>query len=242
MSKIKEQNAKALESVVAPIKYEVDGQEITLTPSIVKEYIAGGQNITNAEYKMFVELCKVRKLNPFLKEVYLIKYGNAPAQIVVGKDAIVKRAVKNAEFNGREQGVIVLDKNEEIAYRKGALVLDGETLLGGWARVHRKGWDYPVETAVTLREATQRKSDGKPNTNWATRPATMVEKVALMRALREAFVEDFGGMIDEDEVWTDTEELNVVEQGDPTEVDEHTGEIIEVEIGDTQKEPSLKDI
>ena len=31
----------------------------------------------------------------------------------------------------------------------------------------------------------------------------MVEKVALVRALRETFVEDLGGMIDENEAWED---------------------------------------
>ena len=64
----------------------------------------------------------------------------------------------------------------KIEYRNGALVIEGETLVGGWARVYRKGWDYPVETAVSLKEAIQTKGDGKPNTNWANRPATMVEK------------------------------------------------------------------
>lgn len=31
----------------------------------------------------------------------------------------------------------------------------------------------------------------------------MVKKIALVRALREAFVEDLGGMIDEDEAWNE---------------------------------------
>lgn len=35
----------------------------------------------------------------------------------------------------------------------------------------------------------------------------MVEKVALVRALRETFVEDCGGMIDADEAW-DASEIN----------------------------------
>jgi len=35
----------------------------------------------------------------------------------------------------------------------------------------------------------------------------MVEKVAVVRALRETFVEDLGGMIDENEAW-ETKHLN----------------------------------
>ena len=57
------------------VKYEIDGQEIKLTPKIVQEYIVGSEvQITNQEFKLFTELCKVRKLNPFLREAYLIKY------------------------------------------------------------------------------------------------------------------------------------------------------------------------
>ena len=84
------------------VKYEVEGQEVKLTPNIVQQYIVGTDaKITMPEFKMFTELCKVRKLNPFLKEAYLIKYSDKkPAQIVVGKDAILKRAVLNNKYNG----------------------------------------------------------------------------------------------------------------------------------------------
>ncbi|MCK9492838.1 MAG: phage recombination protein Bet [Acholeplasmataceae bacterium] len=239
---IKKLNAEALEEQIAPVKYEIDGHEIKLSPTIVKRFITGGQEITESEYKLFVELCIARKLNPFLKEVHLIKYSDtSTAQIVVGKDAIVKRAVTHKSFNGRQQGVIVKTEDGKIEYRNGALVIEGETLVGGWARVYRKGWDYPVETAVSLKEAIQTKGDGKPNTNWANRPATMVEKVALVRALREAFVEDVGGLIDEDEAWQNMNNKptgSVVET--TVQVDPTTGE---VEVQPVQKKKkSLDDI
>lgn len=239
---IKKQNAEALEEQIAPVKYEIDGHEIKLSPTIVKRFITGGQDITESEYKLFVEICMARKLNPFLKEVHLIKYSDtSAAQIVVGKDAIVKRAVTHKSFNGRQQGVIVKTEENKIEYRNGALVIEGETLVGGWARVYRKGWDYPVETAVSLKEAIQTKGDGKPNTNWANRPATMVEKVALVRALREAFVEDVGGLIDEDEAWQNINNKptgSVVET--TVQVDPTTGEV-EVKPVEKKKK-SLDDI
>src|SRR5574344_993881 len=85
----------AVQSQELTVKFEIDGQEIKLTPKIVQEYIVGTEaKITNQEFKLFTELCKVRKLNPFLREAYLIKYkAGVPAQLVVGKDAILKRAV-----------------------------------------------------------------------------------------------------------------------------------------------------
>ena len=77
------------------VKFEVEGQEVKLSKQIVQEYIVGTEvPITNQEFKLVTELCKVRKLNPFLREAYLIKYKTeTPAQLVVGKDAILKRAV-----------------------------------------------------------------------------------------------------------------------------------------------------
>jgi len=190
------------------VTFEIEGSEIKLSPAIVQEYIVGtSTNITVQEYKFFVELCKQRKLNPFLKEAYLIKYSDTQAaQIVVGKDAIVKRAVKHPMFNGREQGIIVLNETTgEFNYRKGTFKLANEELVGGWAKVFRKDWEHPVEISVTFEEVAQRKSDGVLNSNWKSKGATMVEKVALVRALREAFVEDLAGMYDKDEAWNERE-------------------------------------
>ena len=46
------------------VKFDIDGNEIKLTPSIVQEYIVGTDaKITNQEFKLFTELCKVRKLS-----------------------------------------------------------------------------------------------------------------------------------------------------------------------------------
>ena len=57
------------------VKYEIDGNPIRLTFDIVQKFIVGNQaNISLPEYKFFTELCKVRKLNPFMKEAYLIRY------------------------------------------------------------------------------------------------------------------------------------------------------------------------
>lgn len=184
------------------VVYNVNGEEVKLTPSIVQQYIVSGSGkITLPEFKFFTELCKVRKLNPFLKEAYCIKFGNNPAQMVVGKDAVLKRAVLNPNFDGIESGIIVMDTNDcQITERKGTFHLSNEVIVGGWARVYRKDWTHPTYCSVSFDEVAQRKSDGNLNSNWATKGGTMVEKVAKVRALRETFVEDLGGMYDEDEM------------------------------------------
>ena len=184
------------------VKFEVEGQEIKLSKKIVQEYIVGSDvPITNQEFKLFTELCKVRKLNPFLREAYLIKYkAGTPAQLVVGKDAILKRAVLNPKYDGMKSGIVVLNDNGEVIERKGTFKLDTETLVGGWAEVFRKDWNNSIYCSVSLSEAIQKKGNGEPNSNWSKQPATMIEKVAKVRALREAFVEDLGGMYEAEEM------------------------------------------
>ena len=233
------------------VEYEVDGSKVKLTPSIVQNYIVGSNaKITDQEYKFFVELCKVRKLNPFTKEVYLIKYDEKqPAQIVVGKDAILKRAILNKNFNGRQQGIIVI-RNDEVKELNGTFKLKDDTLVGGWAKVYRKDWDYPVYITVSFDESKQEKKvyeNGKYmgkelNSQWATKGATMIEKVALVRALREAFVEDLGGMVDEDEVWQEPAPRQTKQQTTVQKdafVDAEFDEKLEQEVG---QEVSLKDL
>lgn len=184
------------------VSYEVNNEEIILTPQIVQDYLVGKDaKITIPEFKLFAELCKARKLNPFLKEAYCIKYSNnLPATIVVGKDAVLKRAVLNPNYNGIKSGIIVSDENGNITERKGTFKLPNEKLVGGWAEVFRKDWENSVYCSVSLDESMQRKSNGQPNSNWEKQPATMIEKVAKVRALREAFVEDLGGMYEAEEM------------------------------------------
>lgn len=200
------------------VKYEIDGQEIKLTPTIVQQYIVGtNAKITLPEFKMFTELCKVRKLNPFLKEAYLIKYSDKqPASIVVGKDAILKRAVLNPKYDGMKSGIIVLDSKGNETERRGTFKKENEILAGGWAEVYRKDWGHPIYASVALDEVVQKKSDGTPNSNWQKQPATMIEKVAKVRALREAFVEDLAGMYEAEEMDTELPEIQepIIQQDD----------------------------
>ena len=196
------------------VKYDIDGQEIKLTPQIVQQYIVGtNAQITMPEFKMFTELCKVRKLNPFLREAYLIKYkAGQAASIVVGKDAILKRAVLNPKYDGMKSGIIVLDEKGEEKIKNGTFKKPSEELVGGWAEVFRKDWTHSIYCSVSLEECIQKKTDGTPNSNWTKQPSTMIEKVAKVRALREAFVEDLAGMYEAEEMNVDLPPVEVVEE------------------------------
>lgn len=179
------------------VKYEVNGEEISLTANTVKNYLVSGnkENVTIQELVMFINLCKFSKLNPWAKEAYCIKYGNEPATMVVGKEAFQKRAEANPNYDGAEAGIIVINKETgEIVYRKGTLKLPNEELIGGYAEVWRKDRSHSTRIEVSFEEYAGRKKDGSLNGQWSKKQATMIRKVALVQALRETFPSAFGGM------------------------------------------------
>lgn len=183
------------------VKYEANGEMVKLSPTTVKKYlISGGGNVSDQEVMMFLSLCRYQHLNPFLREAYLIKYGNNdPATIVVGKDVFTKRADATPTYGGKQAGVIVIDRDGEVKEREGALVLPSETLVGGWAKVFIKGHDTPEYASVSFEEYVGRKKSGEINGQWSKKPATMIRKVAVVQALREAFPDRFQGMYAQEE-------------------------------------------
>lgn len=183
--------------------YLANGEEVRLSASMVKQYLVSGdaQAVTNQEIMMFLSLCRYQHLNPFLREAYLVKYGNSPATMVVGKDTFTKRANKNPNYLGKQAGIIVRDANGEIEQREGTFYLPsaGESIVGGWAKIFVKDREPEMNT-VSFDEYAGRKKDGSLNSQWATKPATMIRKVAVVQALRECFPEDFGAMYSPEEM------------------------------------------
>lgn len=123
--------------------------------------------------------------------------------MVTGKDAFMKRAKRNPEYKGYKAGVVVITKDGALEERVGSLVLKDDELVGGWAKVYIAGYDVPAEVSVSFEEYVGRKGDGEINQQWSTKPATMIRKVALVQALREAFPEDFAGLYSQEEMGVD---------------------------------------
>ena len=170
-----------------------DGQ--VLTADTVRNYLVSGNgNVTDQEVRMFIELCKAQHLNPFIREAYLIKFGNSPANIVVGKDVFVKRAYRNPDYEGMRAGIVVVNKDGDVKEREGSLKAPGETLIGGWCEVYVKNKKHPIKSLVSLEEYS------KSQSTWKSMPMVMIRKVAMVTALREAFPEDLQGMYDASEM------------------------------------------
>ena len=206
------------------VEFSANGEKVKLSPAIVRNYLVNGNGqITDQEVVYFINLCKSQGLNPFIKDCYLIKYGNTtPAQMVVSKDVFLKRAERNSEFDGLDAGIIVINNESgELTYRKGAFYLkDREEVVGGWADVFRKNISHPTHIEVSVEEYAGKTKDGKLNSQWASKMGTMVRKVAITQALRETFPNDFQQMYSEEEMNVDMkldetpiqQPTNIVEQ------------------------------
>lgn len=195
--------AKATQPKSDLVKYEANGETVQLSKSMIRNYLVSGnkEEVTDQELTMFLSMCKFQHLNPFLREAYLIKYGSRnPATMVVGKDVLLKRAMRADKFDGLSAGVIVINAENKIEEREGTFVLPNETLVGGWAKVNIKGYSVPFYASVSLNEYMGKKQDGTPNGQWSSKPATMIRKVALAQALREAFPEEMSALYDQAEV------------------------------------------
>jgi phage recombination protein Bet len=168
--------------------YESGGEQVRLTSDIVRNFLVRGSTyVPDEEVMLFISLCKYNKLNPFLNEAYLVKYGNSPATMVTAVSALLKRAEACPTFEGLEAGVVI-ERKGEIKQVVGALTLKGDTLLGGWAKVYRSDRKIPSESYVSFDDYN------KKQTLWNTMPATMIRKVAIVHALREAFPNQTGAL------------------------------------------------
>lgn len=192
------------------VEYKADnGQDIRVTEQDVRDLMAANgnamENVTSQEVKMFLRLCQSQRLNPFTRDAYIVKYGNQPASVIAGKDAFVKRATRNKKYRGHEAGITFIRRVQEnggirktIEHREGSMLLEGEELVGGWAKVYLDGYACPIFEEVALSEYAAPDRYGK--NGWSKMPATMIRKVALCHALREAFPEDLGGLYGAEEM------------------------------------------
>ena len=204
MAKITNQIAERAPQQAGLVEYMAGDENVKISPAMVRKYLVnGGGNVTDEEVVMFLSLCRYQHLNPFTREVYLIKYGDRQAAtMVVGKDVHLKRAKRHPEFRGLEAGIIIRGTDGGCYDRNGTFYdpESGEKLVGGWAKVHVDGWAVPLYASVNLTEYIGRKSNGEINGQWSSKPATMIRKVAIVQALREAFPEDTAGMYVQEEI------------------------------------------
>ena len=209
------------ESNALVVSYYVLGTHVELDLPFVKKYLVRGRAdlTSDQELVFFMNTCKMQGLNPLVNgEVYLIKYSkDDPAQMVVGKDAYLRRAFDHPDYLYKNDGITV-QRGDQIVQKEGCCLYPGESLVGGWCRVYfvRNGKERVAFKEVSFSEYN------KGQANWKSKPATMINKVAISQCVRDAFPKDYEGVYSEEEMIASgaiPADYTVVDDPAPTEED-----------------------
>jgi phage recombination protein Bet len=134
--------------------------------------------LTDPEFRLFAEMCRATGLNPATKEIWAIKAGGR-LQLMTGINGFLKIANSHPQFDGME----VSFEHDE----KGVLV-------SSTAKVYRKDRKFPSVATAYLAEY------GKPTPIWKQMPTIMLSKCAKSLAIREAFINELGGLYTAEEM------------------------------------------
>lgn len=178
----------------------VDDNSMWDNPMTLKDIKAVYQKkASDSEFKVFCEMGKATGLNPFLGELWLVKYDpNSPAQIFVGRDGYRKSIRRNPEYEGHHVESVYSNEEFNYDYQTGQVTHkknfnDRGKLVGAYCLCDMKGKKKPYYVWVDLAEYSTGKS------TWSKMPATMIKKVAEAQCLRMASPEIFNGSYDESE-------------------------------------------
>lgn len=168
---------------------------IKLSVKIIQNMVAvptkSGKTCSDRDALRFMMLCQAQRLNPFAGDAFLVGYDtqNGPSfSLITAHQAFLKRAETCPDFEGMESGIILLaDDGSTTTEREGDFHLESENVVGGWARVHRKG---RKDTYRRIRMS--RFNNGYAQ--WKADPAGMIVKCAEADALRSTFPTLLGGL------------------------------------------------
>jgi phage recombination protein Bet len=177
-------------------KFKSDaGVPIELSVNKIRQTLNVG-TATDVEVMNFMELCYFRKLNPFLREAYLVKFKGYPASNIVSKDVFINRLNSSPNCNGYEYGLIIKDKKTgKKSHNIGTFYEpDIETIVGAFCNIYVKNWQHPIKWSITRSEYD------KGTQNWKTMPGVMLTKCVIVAAIRNFIPKETAGMYIEDEM------------------------------------------
>jgi phage recombination protein Bet len=141
------------------------------TIETIKQTVCKGA--TDAQLKIFLEVCRATTLNPFLREVWFVP----SVGIMAGRDGYLAIANRHPQFDGMETRVTRDEKNVPI-----------KAVCTVW----RKDRSHPIICEAYYSE--YRKSSGV----WSQYPSAMISKVAEVLALKRSFA--INGVVTEEEI------------------------------------------
>lgn len=176
-------------------------EALTLTRGEVRKVISKptkfGELPTDRDIDLFLKLCEFRRLNPYLRDAYLIGYQKNKTDepewsIITAFQVLQKRADSHDEYQGNEHGIIV-QRGDDVKSIECTIVPKGWSLIGGWAKIYRS------DRQKSEHATAQFSAYAKPNKFWNSDPGWMIAKCALAKAYRGAFPNETEGMYIEEE-------------------------------------------
>lgn len=178
--------------------------KIKLSADIIKAMVAvptrSGRTCSDRDALKFMMLCQAQRLNPFAGDAFLVGYdgkdGTAKFSLITAHIALLKRAETSPDYEGMESGVILKGDDGQIIEREGDFALPEEEVVGGWARVFRKG-----RKPTYRRLAMSQRKPNYPSQFWeGSKAIEQIVKCSEACALRDTFPTLLGGLYHEGEI------------------------------------------
>lgn len=156
--------------------------------------------LSDMEFQYFVGLGKATNLNPFLREIWCVKYqDSAPAQVFIGRDGYRKAAQAHSEYDYHQCDAAY--ENDSFEVHNGEVkhsykLTNRGALVGAYCIAKRHKSSRPIYVFSELKEYSTGKSLWNSQTG---KPATMIKKVAESQCLRACFQDLLGGTYGEEE-------------------------------------------
>lgn len=165
---------------------------------LLKDTICKGA--TDDELRLFVEVCKLKRLDPFSKQIHPVKRW----------DSTLKREVMSYQ-TGIDGFRVIGERGMGYAGQDGPywcgkdgdwkdVWLSGDPPMAAKVGIYRSGFAKPIYGIAIYREYVQTKSDGHPNSMWQKMPASQLAKCAESLAWRKAFPENLSGLYTHEEM------------------------------------------
>lgn len=149
--------------------------------NLIRNTVALGANIT--EVAWFLYNANKLGFEPNLKQIYLIKYGNNPAEIVVGVDGYRKQAADSGEYAGSDEPVYEYDPSDTHQFAAQKYRAPSKCTVTVYRLV--KGVRVPFTASVRWTEFYP--GDGKAGEQYRKRPHNQMAVRAETHAIRKGF-------------------------------------------------------